>query len=218
MTQGNPFNPNTQMFPPQDSEPQFPQFSGNSPSGKTPVWVLPAIAIVAILAVAAVIITWMISSGDNDSDAVAESTAPVFTSETTTVQQVPSTAVPAPTAAESVPVPEAPAASAGTGNTLVTESGHYGVGLAATEACGSAGTQASYVLVGAGSAQCNFALDVGDELAGTTVREGSSRSLSVYSTNRNEYVDLSCVKAQDSDLDFLWKCTTEYNSIVYVYP
>lgn len=55
-------------------------------------------------------------------------------------------------------------------------------------------------------------------LSGTTVREGSSRNITVYSYNRSENVDRSCHKAQDSDRDFLWKCTTEFNSIVYVFP
>lgn len=104
-------------------------------------------------------------------------------------------------------------------DTLVSTPGTYGVGLQARELCGRTGSDANYVLTGEGSAQCDFAYRVGDELAGRTARQNATTNIEVYSPTQKRQLDLSCRTARDFDLMNLWKCTVDTSgSIVYVYP
>jgi len=75
------------------------------------------------------------------------------------------------------------------------------------------------VLVGAGSAKCDFAENVGDKLAGNTPGSGEQTSVSAYSPALRQQVAVTCSQVQDSDRDRLWKCSVDSSgSVVYVYP
>lgn len=227
MSNTNPFYPQQPQgqFSPQG---QFPAPFG-SPQPSRPAWLIPVIVGVTALVVVAALVVWLVASGgdDKDSAAPAQTTVVVITEQPDSSDPDPdSGSASMPTAVQSAPSSDGNSGGSSSGSASSGSSsgsgsigsGYYGAGLNVQQDCGSTGTSASYVLTGAGTAQCDFARDVGDVLSGTTVREGSSRNITVYSYNRSENVDLSCLKAQDSDRDFLWKCTTEFNSIVYVYP
>lgn len=172
------------------------------------------LGVVALLVIALIVLCGFMFLGGGDSAPTAEKPAPgdatstVTETATATQEAQPSTSAPA----TSTSVPR----NSGSSDRYVARAGQYGVGLNTWKICDSGG--ASATMTGSQSTSCPFAENVGSELAGTTVREGSSRRVTAYSPVTHENVTLSCRKAQDSERDFLWKCEGGRNAVVYVYP
>lgn len=173
------------------------------------------LGVVALLMIALIVLGgFMFLGDDGDSAATAENSAPggatstVTETATATQEAQPSTSAPA----TSTSVPRGSDSS----DRYVAGAGEYGVGLNTWKFCDSGG--ASATMTGSKTTSCPFAENVGSKLAGVAVSEGSSKSVTAYSPVTRENVTLSCRKAQDSELTFLWKCEGGRNAVVYVYP
>ena len=186
--------------------------AGSNPSAvRSGGAMLPVLLGIAILSLILVLLLggYILFQGDDDST----TTAQVQPTQADTAQAVTETAT---ATVPQAPAPDAPPASSSSPGRYVAGAGEYGVGLNTWKFCDSGG--ASATITGSKETSCPFAENVGSILAGTTVREGSSRRVTAYSPVTRENVTLSCRKAQDSKLTFLWKCVGGRNAVVYVYP
>lgn len=110
----------------------------------------------------------------------------------------------------------APAPGSGGSDRYTAGPGQYGVGLNTYRRCESAsGTR--WVGTGHSSTTCGFAENVARELAYLDI-SAAPLTVTAYSPATGENISMTCNRAQDSELDPVFKCEGGRNAVVYVYP
>lgn len=189
-----------------------------APAGGGNTGLIAAIAVVATLLVITVIGAAVLLTRGGDEDRVAE-VGQAAGDRTIGADRGPEPTGPGPaTVTETVRETATAAPDGNTGGEGRYRGGanQYGVGLNTYKQCSAEGVR--WVGTGHSTTSCPFATNVGRELSGTTVREGSRTTVRAHSPTTGKTYDMACRKAQDSEYDYLWKCTGGVHAVVYVYP
>lgn len=97
------------------------------------------------------------------------------------------------------------------------QSGNYGYETGADTRCNTRSQSQAVFTSKDSRATCEFAVKVGDSVGGTDVDSGTI-TITEYSDESNEDIDVSCQEGRDGDNFPYWNCETEYGSGIIIYP
>lgn len=215
-----PQQPPQQPYPPYQP-PQEPQGGGGGGNSGLLIGIIGVIAALVIVAGVGVVLFMR----DDDDDVEARDTAVVNDSRRTadraSEDAPPSTETQTETATVTETRTQAPAPAPNSGGSggsdrYTAGPGQYGVGLNTYRSCGDVGGT-SWVGTGHSTTTCGFAENVARELAYESI-SAAPLTVTAYSPTTQENISMSCRRAQDSELDPVFKCEGGRNAVVYVYP